>query len=124
MTVYFERGLDTVYAAGWSAFRMPDGPSPAPTPVLPSPMPPSPMPVPSPSPSNCPPDAQQVTVGGQVECLWLSGTGGLTIPSNARQYCGYVSRGYIGYTWDSLAGDHSCASSARKSSSGSTNFCV
>jgi len=101
-------------------------PAPLPTPVpmpMPSPVP-SPFPSPSPSPSNCPPDAQQVTVGGQVECLWISGTGGLTIPSNARQYCGYVSRGYIGYTWDSLAGDHSCASSARKSSSGSTNFCV
>merc|ERR1712063_184151 len=120
MKVYFERGLDTVYAAGWSAFRMPDGPSPAPT----SPMPPSPMPVPSPSPSSCPSDAQEMTVGGQVECLWTSGTGGVTIPSSAREYCDYLSQGYLGYMWESSAGDYSCAPSARKSSNGATNFCV
>jgi len=122
MKVYFERGLDTVYAAGWTAFRRPDGPLPAPTPVPPSPVPPSPAP--SPSPASCPSDAQQVTVGGQVECLWTSGTGGLTIPSGAQEYCEYLSQGYLGYTWGASAGDFSCAPSARKSSNGGTNFCV
>jgi len=100
----------------------PTPPSPSPVPPSPSPLPPSP--VPSPTPSSCPQDAQQVTVGGQVECLWTSGSGGLTIPSTAREYCGYVSQGYLGYTWDSSAGDYSCSPSARKSASGSTNFCV
>merc|ERR1719420_591487 len=108
-------------------------PSPSPKPApLPTPKPlpvpvPSPLPTPSPTPippSICPFDAQQVTVAGQVECLWMSGTGDLTIPLNAREYCGYVSQGYMGYTWDSSAGDYSCSPSARKSSSGSTNFCV
>merc|ERR1712137_658936 len=48
----------------------------------------------------------------------------LTIPSSAREYCDYLSQGYLGYTWESSAGDYSCAPSARKSSNGATNFCV
>jgi len=97
-------------------------PSPSPTPS-PTPLP-TPSPTPSPSPSSCPADAQVVSSGGSVECLWTSGTGGLVIPQSAREYCEYISDGYIGYTWSSSDGDHDCSPSARKSASGSTNFCV
>jgi len=104
----------------------------APTPVpppspLPSPVPPSPTPTPPTPPTppgNCPTDAESVSKGGSIECLWSSGTGGLTIPSSAREYCTYISSGYLGYTWPSTDGDYSCAPSARKSSNGDTNFCV
>merc|ERR1712098_552355 len=94
--------------------------SPSPTP---SPQP-TPSPTPSTTPSSCPADAQEVTSGGAVECLWTSGTGGLAIPPSAREYCDYISSGYVGYTWSSSAGDYNCAPSASKSTSGSTNFCV
>merc|ERR1712166_1353833 len=99
-------------------------PVPPPSPV-PSPVPPAPTPTPSPTPSgNCPADAQTVTKGGNVECLWTSGVGGLVIPSSAREYCDYISSGYLGYTWPSSDGDYSCSPSARKSSNGDTHFCV
>merc|ERR1712032_304230 len=61
---------------------------PAPSPV-PSPMPPAPTPSPTPS-GKCPSDAQTVSKQGSVECLWTSGTGGLTIPPSAREYCTYI----------------------------------
>jgi len=92
--------------------------APVPTPPQPTP------PTPSPSPSSCPADAQVVSSGGSVECMWTSGTGGLIIPQPAKEYCEYINDGYFGYTWSSSEGDHDCAPSARKSATGSTNFCV
>jgi len=96
-------------------------PPPSPSPVPPSPVPPSPSPTPS---GKCPSDAQTVSKQGSVECLWTSGTGGLTIPPSAREYCTYISSGYVGYTWPSTDGDYACSPSARKSANGDTNFCV
>lgn len=98
----------------------------APTPVPPpSPAPVPTPPAPSPTPAgHCPSDAQTTTKAGAVECLWTSGVGGLIIPSSARQYCDYISDGYVGYTWPKSDGDHDCSPSARKSSNSDTNFCV
>lgn len=96
----------------------PGTPSPAPT--APSPMPPSPSPSPTPS-SKCPADAE--LVDGH-ECVWQSGAHGLTIPASAMPYCDYISQGTLGYTWNSAAGDFSCAASARKTVSDRTNYCL
>lgn len=93
--------------------------SPSPTP---SPSPPSP-PSPSPSPTVCPSDADFVSsLGG--ECLWSNGSHGLQMPRSPSQYCDYFDQGYFGYTWDLSEGDHDCASSAQKSQTTITGFCV
>lgn len=97
---------------------------PAPTPVPPSPVPipPFPTPVPSPIPSgNCPSDAETKALQSGYECLWQSGSG-FTIPPTAVAYCDYLSSGYLGYYWSS--GDYECATSARKTVSGSSTFCL
>lgn len=100
----------------------PDGPTPAPIPV-PTPVPaPVPTPGPAPIPSkNCPADAELVNGN---ECLWKTGAHGLQIPGSAQAYCNYISSGSFGYTWDSATGDFNCAASARKSSSGQTQYCL
>jgi len=113
--VYFENGLQTVYAPGWTAFEKPSGPVPSPMPL--------PTPTPSPSPL-CPDDADLVvTSDGHKECLWSSGAHGVDIPLSASQYCDYIADGYFGYYWSSSE-DHECAQSARKSENGETRFCV
>jgi hypothetical protein len=83
------------------------------------------MPTPVPTPTtDCPSDAQIVTSGGTVECLWTSGVAGLVIPTTAQQYCDYIGSGYFGYTYASSEGDFACSPSARKSSNGGVTFCV
>jgi len=118
--VYFENGLETVYAAGWTAFERPVGPVPTPRPT------PRPTPTPTPSPSPmCPEDADLVVAtDGRNECLWTSGAHGLKIPPSATQYCDYIANGYFGYIWSTSEGDYDCAASARKSNNGQNNFCV
>jgi len=99
----------------------------APTPAPPPSPAPSPVPVPIPAPTpvgKCPADAQTTSTGDAVECSWTSGVGGLTIPSSAREYCDYISTGYLGYTWPTSDGDYACSPSARKSTTGDTNFFV
>jgi len=96
-------------------------PTPAPTPVPPTP---TPVPTPAPTPSICPTDAEMVSSSGAVECLWMSGAAGLVIPSSAQQYCGYISSGYFGYTYEVSEGDFGCSPTARKSSNGGLLFCV
>merc|ERR1712014_387234 len=97
----------------------PDGPLPAPTPApVPVPVPPSPTPTPS---KKCPADADLVNGN---ECLWQTGAHGVQIPASAKPYCNYISSGSFGYTWDLSAGDFNCADSARKSSSGQTQYCL
>jgi len=123
-SIYFENGLDTVYAAGWTAFEMPTAPAPTPTPPtpVPTPLPPSPTPVP---PSSCPQDADHVVrEDGREECLWTSGAHGLVIPASATQYCDYIHDGYFGYIWPMSDGALDCASSARSSNNGVDYFCT
>lgn len=85
-------------------------PSPPPSP-LPPPTP-TPMPVPTPVPSaSCPADSTIV----DGACMWISGTGGFTMPMSAEAYCEYTNQGYFGYIWDSsVEGDFDCAVSADK----------
>merc|ERR1712107_81469 len=90
----------------------------------PTPAPPTPVPTPAPTPSICPTDAQVVSSGGNVECLWVSGTAGLMIPSSAQQYCDYIASGYFGYTYAESDGDFDCSPTARRSSNGGLVFCV
>merc|ERR1711920_175436 len=67
-----------------------------------APTPTPPVPSPSPSPfAKCPSDADHIVAeDGRDECLWSSGAHGLTIPSSAKEYCGYVADGYFGYSWE------------------------
>lgn len=101
----------------------PPGPSPSPSPVPPSPVPP-PSPTPSPSPSVCPDDAQTQSVGQGLECVWLDGVHGLRIPKSAMPYCDYLDSGSLGYYWEASEGDYDCAASARKTDSGSIQYCI
>lgn len=123
--IRLERGTNqcgiTYAAVGALVSGSPSPPTPTPAP----PTPPTPTPVPpTPTPSTCPTDAQLVSSGGNMECLWTSGTAGLVIPSSARQYCDYIADGYFGYTFQSSEGDFGCSPTARKSSNGGTIFCV
>lgn len=97
-------------------------PSPVPTPLPPAPSPvPSPVPTPQPS-STCPSDSDLVN---DHECLWQNGAHGLQIPAVAMAYCNYLAdNGVFGYYWDSSAGDYECAQTARKTTSGSTTYCL
>ena len=127
-SVYFENGLDTVYAVGWTAFEKLTGPTPAPTPTpIPTPTPtPTPTPSPTPSPSlMCPSDADQL-VGddGRIACSWSNGAHGLMIAPSASDCCDCIGSGYFGCTWPTSDSDYECAASARKSSNGQTAFCV
>merc|ERR1712137_434392 len=127
-SVYFEKGVDMVFAAGWTAFRAPTEPVPTPKPTpQPTPAPvPSPLPVPTPSPSPlCPLDAEYVLSDeGRGECLWTSGVRGLVISPSASEYCDYIADGYFGYFWPSKDGSFECAPSARRSSNDQNTFCV
>lgn len=125
--VRLERGTNQcgiTYAAVGAVVSGSPTPPPLPTPS-PSPMPTPPTPVPTPvPPSICPTDAQLVSTGGSQECLWMSGTAGLVIPSSAKEYCEYIANGYFGYTYQSSEGDFGCSPSARKSYNGGLVFCV
>lgn len=103
----------------------PPSPSPAPTPrPIPTPTPPVPTPVPTPvPPRTCPDDAEVKALQSGYECLWQSGSG-FTLPPAAVAYCDYLSSGYLGYYWDISSGDYNCATSARKTTSDSSTFCL
>lgn len=128
--IRLERGSNqcglTYQPVGATVSGAPTPPAPTPKPPAPTPTPPVPSPVPSPSPfAKCPSDADHIVAeDGRDECLWSNGAHGLTIPSSAKEYCGYVADGYFGYSWETSEGDFDCAESATKGSNGVDTFCT
>lgn len=123
--IRLERGTNQcgiTYAAVGAVVSASPSP-PTPTPPMPTPSPPVPTPTPTPT-TGCPSDAQTIQKSGAVECLWMTGQGGLVIPTSAQQYCDYIASGYFGYTYASSEGDFACSPTARRSSNGGLTFCV